>query len=394
MKTRKELSIYVHIPFCVKKCNYCDFLSFSSTETMRASYIDALCDEIDFYANQETEVVTVYFGGGTPSLLSGTQVEVILNRIKSRFPLCADAEVTLEANPGTLTGEKLLEYRSAGINRLSIGLQSTHNKELRRLGRIHTYEQFLDNYQAARQAGFQNISVDLMAALPDQTLEEYLISLNRIAALNPEHISTYSLMIEEGTAFYEEKQLEEHLPTEDMEREMYYRTKEILGQHGYERYEISNYSKPGMESRHNIGYWTGRNYLGLGLGASSYYHGARFHNEQKLEQYMELWHGNASEDRKKNEGRNIETDIESMVKEYHVVTQQEAIEEYMFLGLRMTAGVSILEFEKRFGCRLYDRYVEQISKLEQQKLVARDGDYLKLTDVGIDVSNYVLSEFL
>lgn len=394
MKTRKELSIYVHIPFCVKKCNYCDFLSFSSTETMRASYIDALCDEIDFYANQEMEVRTVYFGGGTPSLLSGIQVAAILERIKSRFPLCADAEVTLEANPGTLTREKLLEYRSAGINRLSIGLQSTHNKELRRLGRIHTYEQFLDNYQAARETGFQNISVDLMAALPDQTLEEYLISLNRIAALNPEHISTYSLMIEEGTVFYEEKQLEEHLPTEDMEREMYYRTKEILEQHGYERYEISNYSKPGMESRHNIGYWTGRNYLGLGLGASSYYHGARFHNEQNLGQYMELWHGNISEDRKKNVGRNIETDIESMVKEYHVVAEQEAIEEYMFLGLRMTAGVSILEFEKRFGCRLYDRYGEQISKLEQQKLVARDGDYLKLTDVGIDVSNYVLSEFL
>lgn len=394
MKTKKELSIYVHIPFCVKKCKYCDFLSFSSAEAMRASYVDALCHEISFYGNREREVVSVYLGGGTPSILEGVQIERIMKEIREHFVLWEEAEITLEANPGTLNQEKLAAYRRAGINRLSLGLQSAHNRELEAIGRIHTWEQFLDNYREARKAGFTNISVDLMSALPDQTPEAYTDSLHQVAGLKPEHISAYSLIIEEGTPFYEEEDMESRLPPEETEREMYYCTRKILEEYGYYRYEISNYSLPGKESRHNTGYWTGREYLGLGLGAASFYQGARYCNERNLERYQEIWQetdktfGTAQGQEKKPE------DISRRVRDYHMVTRQEAMEEFMFLGLRMSRGISSLEFEKRFQQPLDRVYGKEIDRLEREGLIFRDKEYVKLTDNGIDVSNYALSRFL
>lgn len=382
MKIRNELSIYIHIPFCVKKCNYCDFLSFSTTEETRASYIDALCNEISFYGKRDNpEVVTIYIGGGTPSLLNGEQISRILNKVKENFNVSTNAEITMEVNPGALSKESLILYKKAGINRLSIGLQSTNDHELKLLGRIHTYEDFLKNYQAAREVGFDNISVDLMSALPEQTLEEYCKSLIRVATLRPEHISTYSLILEEGTLFYKDNTIESRLPDEELEREMYYKTRTILQQYGYNRYEISNYSRQGKESRHNVGYWIGREYLGLGLGAASYYEGARFLNIRELPNYLSQWN-------------QMGLSFIDRIREYHIVTEQESMEEMIFLGLRMMAGISIYEFKERFSRDIYDIYGNILEKLEKEKLILINQGQIMLTDKGIDVSNYVMSEFI
>ena len=299
------MELYIHIPFCIRKCNYCDFLSFPAGEETIEKYCQALCEEIrrtgeavcgpescTHDAHRATDnasadgISTIFVGGGTPSVLSPMQIRRLFACLRQNFSIRPDAEISMEANPGTLDGEKLSACMEAGVNRLSIGLQSADDGLLRTLGRIHTWEQFQENYAAARRAGFTNINIDLMSALPGQSLDNYVDTLEKVTALEPEHISSYSLILEEGTPFFASEEIRRQLPDEGVDREMYEKTKAILHERGYERYEISNYAKEGFACRHNLGYWDGVPYLGLGLGASSYYNGARFANETSMEKYL------------------------------------------------------------------------------------------------------------
>lgn len=367
-----ELELYLHIPFCVKKCAYCDFLSAPADESVRAGYVEALKGEIrrQKALGADRKVTSVFIGGGTPSILEGTQTAELLESVYDSFRIDTHAEITIECNPGTLTKDKLSCYRRQGVNRLSIGLQSTDNRELKMLGRIHTYEEFLESFSLARETGFGNLNVDLMSALPGQTRESWQKTLKQVLALKPEHISAYSLIIEEGTPFYDRfgpGAGEEYLlPDEDTERQMYYDTRDMLEAEGYERYEISNYARPGFACRHNLGYWERREYLGLGLGASSLIGGVRYQNHRKLSAYLA---GDYSHE------------------EVQRLTRKEIQEETMFLGLRKTEGVPLTE-------ELSKIYKEVFPRLEQQGLLLRENGRVRLTDLGIDVSNYVLAEFL
>lgn len=379
---RQPISLYLHIPFCVKKCHYCDFLSFPGCSLSRqAEYVDAMIQEIHAYreAAEDYEVKTIFLGGGTPSLLEKELVERLFHELYSVWRAAPETEITIEANPGTLSREKLIGYHMIGINRLSLGLQSTIAQELATIGRIHNYEQFLANYYLAREAGFDNINIDIMSALPGQTLLSYGRTLERILKLRPEHISSYSLILEEGTDFWENAEIERALPSEQAERIMYHYTKKCLQNAGYERYEISNYAKPGYACLHNQVYWTGGEYLGLGLGAASYWKGARFSNTPDMEEYME----NCSRAR-----------ITENRKEIVTATQKSRMEEYMFLGLRMIRGVSIREFERRFGIPMNRVYGTVIRSYIGQGLLKIEQDRLMLTERGIDVSNSVMADFL
>ena len=380
----KELELYLHIPFCVKKCNYCDFLSAPAGEETRAAYVDALLEEIrGFDEPEDYEVVTVFFGGGTPSILPGQAIFRIMEALREKFSFRKEAEITLEANPGTVDKEKLSFYKKAGINRLSFGLQSADAEELKKLGRIHTWEKFLESFQLAREAGFSNINVDLMSARPGQTKESWEKTLRQVLALQPEHISAYSLIIEEGTPFYQlyEKDVErrdageepELIPSEEEERAMYEATGRILKEQGYLHYEISNYAKPGCECRHNLGYWQRRDYLGFGLGASTLLNPVRSKNTEDLEAYLG---GDFSK------------------KEFFVLTKDNQIEETMFLGLRVLEGVSKEQFREQFSCELRVVYRKELEKLEKEGLLEEEGDFVRLTSRGIDLSNPVLAEFL
>ncbi len=398
---KQPLGIYVHIPFCVKKCAYCDFLSGPNTETRKVEYIEALQKEIRSYDNlkQEYQVVSIFFGGGTPSSLKEDQLVTIISTIYDTFGITKsqvldgqmDIEITVEANPGTLSYEKLKAYREAGVNRLSIGLQSANQQELKLLGRIHTYEEFLESYELAKEAGFCNINIDLMSALPGQTLKSYEETLSKVLSLTPTHISAYSLIVEEGTPFYdlygEGKPMAHTLPEEEVERAMYAHTKEILHQHGYERYEISNYAKSGYASRHNSLYWTGVDYIGFGLGASSYIQGERYVNEADMEEYLKVL-----------KEENATTIHNRLTKERRVLTKENRMEEFMFLGLRMTQGVSLQEFEQRFGVTLMEVYKDVVEKHMEEGLLQQVNQgqevYVALTEKGLDVSNYVMADFL
>lgn len=393
---RRELELYVHIPFCVKKCNYCDFLSFG-TEDERLSdtpchptrqlpvpevYVDRLCREIRWYGQKEEfshrPVISVFFGGGTPSLLSEAQIFRLMAELRDNFLIRRDAEVTMEANPGTLTPGKLKQMRFCGINRLSLGLQSTVERELKVLGRIHSYGAFLQSFKWAREAGFKNINVDLMTALPEQTMSSYLKSLEQTAALKPEHISAYSLIIEPGTPFERmETQGKLSLPDEDEEREMYHLTRKFLSEMGYERYEISNYARPGYECRHNIGYWRGRDYLGLGLGASSLINGRRFSNRTEIKDYLALTMGS-----------------DDWYEAVETLTPAAKMEEFMFLGLRLVRGVSEKDFYRKFGVKVMSAYGEVIRKNELEKLLIRKNGWLRLTELGMDLANMVMADFI
>lgn len=375
----KSMELYLHIPFCARKCAYCDFLSFSCGTEIQKRYVDRLIEEIKTASAgfRDTTVTSVFVGGGTPSILSSGEIVRIFDALRNTFNIEETAEISMEANPGTVTKEKLLDYRRAGINRLSFGLQSADNAELKALGRIHTYEEFLESYHMARACGFENINVDLMSALPGQTVESWLETLKKVAALEPEHISAYSLIIEEGTPFYEmygEERGENLLPDEDSEREMYHRTKTVLKELGYERYEISNYAKPGFECRHNVGYWTNVPYLGLGLGASSYIDGCRFQNTSDMDEYL-----------------NGEPGVRH---EEMVLSEQDMQEEYFFVGLRMVRGVSLKQFRERFGIPADQVYPGLLERLLREGVVERSGDMFRLTEYGMDVSNYVMAEFL
>ena len=346
MCEKKELELYVHIPFCVRKCAYCDFLSAPADTQERTLYIDALTEEIrarknDFNAYR---VSTIFLGGGTPSILEGDDSARIFRALQENFDISDDAEITMEVNPGTVTEEKAWSWRKSGVNRLSIGLQSTDDRELKMLGRIHTYREFLDTWKIVREAGFENVNVDLISAIPGQNLRSWSETLRKAADLGPEHISAYSLIIEEGTPFYErygdESGEDENkgnhlppLPDEDTEREMYKATEKILAEYGYHRYEISNYSKTGYECRHNLGYWERKEYLGLGLGASSLISECRFHNTADMERYLRFY---------ENAGTGICEDIEHL-------SVEDQMEEFMFLGLRKTVGISVDDFRKAFG---------------------------------------------
>ena len=395
---KKPLGLYLHIPFCRRKCLYCDFLSAPAGEETVENYVEALCrqirEEAEAFAGHE--VRTVFLGGGTPSVLTAEQMDRVLSAVRAWYALSDGAEVTAECNPGTLDSEKLRGYRRAGINRLSIGLQSADDRELACLGRIHDYETFLRNYDQAREAGFSNLNVDLMSALPGQTLESWMDTLEKVSALAPEHISAYSLIIEEGTPFFErygetareaEKRKWPPLPDEDLDRRMYGETERLLRQKGYYRYEISNYARPGYECRHNIGYWERTDYLGLGLGAASLIDPYRWRIVGNLPEYFRFF--GPDTDWKNPDPDGIRRDVQRL-------SEKERMEEFMFLGLRLTRGISLRRFREQFGRGLREVYGAALEKLEREGLIvfSEDGKRLRLTARGIDVSNYALAEFL
>lgn len=388
-KQTGQVGIYLHIPFCVKKCNYCDFLSAPADWNTQKRYVEALKKEISFYQDrlENYTISSIFFGGGTPSVLEEKWIKELLEIIFEMYFVEDDAEITIEANPETLTKEKLESYKRAGINRLSIGLQSTENEQLKRLGRIHTYEKFLEIYAFARNAGFENMNVDLMSALPFQTQSEWEETLRKVVSLvpKPEHISAYSLIIEEGTQFYE---IEEDLslPKEEVDRQMYWRTKELLEREGYLRYEISNYALSGKESRHNQIYWNLKEYLGMGLGASSYFGGSRFKNTEDLKEYLSfLEDSNLQHNKKEKIG--LQRDIQ-------ILSKKERMEEFMFLGLRQTKGISEHKFLELFQVNVMELYGNKVESAIQMGMLWRKNGRIGLTERGIDVSNIVLAEFL
>lgn len=407
---KRPLGLYLHIPFCRQKCRYCDFLSAPSSDAQIERYVAALgeqlCRESPDY--EGFYVRTVFFGGGTPSLLTPGQMDRLMTRIREHYEVSEDVEVTVESNPGTLDAEKLAGYRAAGVNRLSIGLQSADDRELRLLGRIHDFGMFEENFRAARNAGFTNLNVDLMSALPGQTPEGWLDTLKKAAEFSPEHISAYSLIIEEGTPFWniygEEGKVRSDrifgacagsatgigeeggwppLPSEEEERLMYEQTAAFLKKQGYHRYEISNYAKPGRECLHNTGYWDRTDYAGFGLGASSLVDNVRWKITSGLEAYLHFFENGAAGG-------------EPWKEERQVLTRTEQMEEFLFLGLRLTAGISLASFRKQFGKGLREVYGAVLHKLEDQGFLRfyEDGKKLKLTERGVDVSNYVLAQFL
>ena len=393
---RKSLEIYIHIPFCVKKCDYCDFLSYgigdkcleeahcpsSRQQPVPEDYVDRLCKEMAWYGKSESfrqrPVTSVFIGGGTPSLLSETQIFKLMAALRDCFFIPGGAEITMEANPGTLTPGKLQKMHDFGINRLSIGLQSTSDKELKALGRIHSYGAFLQSFKWAREAGFDNINVDVMTALPGQTVASCRKTLEQVMALKPEHISAYSLIIEPGTPFEtldSEGKLE--LPGEDAEREMYHLTGKLLEKNGYGRYEISNYAREGYACRHNIGYWERKDYIGLGPGGASLIGNHRFTNPTDLMVYMRGGFGG-----------------EGWYSDEEILDRKAAMEEFMFLGLRMVRGISEKNFYEDFGEKIMDVYGSVILENQEKGLLDRKNGRICLTEQGLDVANMVMADFL
>ncbi len=406
---KKELELYVHIPFCVKKCAYCDFLSGPAGEEEKTAYTDALLREIEHVkeAYRGYRVSTVFLGGGTPSVLTGEDTARIFHALREGFDIQENAEITMEANPGTVTKEKTALWKKSGINRLSIGLQSADDRELKMLGRIHTYQEFLDTWKTVRRAGFKNINIDLISAIPGQTVQSWERTLCTAAELGPEHLSAYSLIIEEGTPFYDRYAAARNaqdsmmgkewmpLPDEDTEREIYRMTEHILKEYGYHRYEISNYAKEGYECRHNLGYWERKEYLGLGLGASSLVREHRFHNTADMETYMRIFGGNAlvpSETASVEAGK--ANPAGKAAEEIEIITEKEQMEEFMFLGLRKTEGISCRKFRENFGKPIEEVYGGQIRRFLSLELMKKEGDRLCLTERGFDVSNAVSAEFM
>ena len=372
----KKIALYVHIPFCKQKCLYCDFPSYAGKERLEDDYIDALIKEIDIKCDKKI-IRSLFIGGGTPSYLSEKNLEKLLSTL-SKLNYIEDAEKTIECNPGTLTDEKLKVIKDYGINRISLGLQTTHNNLLKDIGRIHTIEEFNKNYKKIRDFGFKNVNIDIMFGLPNQSVSDYKQTLNDIVKLNPEHISCYSLIIEEETPFYNmyEKELLD-LPNENDEREMYKLTKDILEANGYHQYEISNYAKDSLECYHNKIYWKCDEYLGVGVSASSYIDEKRIKNIDSISEYIE----------KIRNGEDVSDEVlENTIK--------EDMEEFMFLGLRMIKGISKNEFKKRFKKDIYDVYGEVISDNIKKGLLKEDEKNVSLTEKGIEVSNWVMSEFI
>ena len=387
------VSLYLHFPFCERKCRYCDFLSGPAGEETREDYIELLCREIEMRAHEMTAqdenaaaVDTIFIGGGTPSLMTPAQAARVMKTIRSFYPVLPDAEISMEVNPGTVNPEKLRGFKAAGIGRLSIGVQSFDDSELQLLGRIHTAAEARETFLAAREAGFANINLDLMSALPGQNIETWSRTLEEAVSLGPEHISAYSLIIEEGTplaSLLDAGKLPD-LPSEEEDRRMYHFTKQFLASKGYCRYEISNYAREGYECRHNCGYWTGHEYLGMGLGASSYLGGERFKNPDQMDDY-----------RSAVMSTNGYNSAETMRRERQTLTQKDRMEEFMFLGLRMMDGVCEKEFEKRFGVKVEDVFGSVLHRHLEQKVIHRTLDHrIALTEYGLDVANFVMADYI
>lgn len=381
------MELYIHIPFCVKKCDYCDFLSFSADEQTQRAYVAALQKELVFYGAKYKgrRITTIFIGGGTPSWLREESMQAVMETVYQNFAVDGDAEITIECNPGTVTEHKFEVYRKIGINRLSIGLQSAHNDELKILGRIHTYEQFLKTYDMARKHGFTNINIDLMSSLPGQTPEIFCDSLHRVLQLKPEHISAYSLIIEKGTPFYDLYKFDavrqeagmqtESLPTEEEEYQTTKMTQHILKEAGYHWYEVSNFAKPGYECRHNIGYWKRVDYLGVGLGASSLIDNVRYSNTRDLYTYLSV-------------------PADSLHETAEQITRNGQMEEFMFLGLRMRDGFYRDEFTQAFGIPIEAVYGDALNHLQQEELLLKREGRIYLTDKGMDLNNYVVAQFM
>ena len=387
----KEIGLYVHIPFCKSKCLYCDFVSFANNNDMIERYIECVKKEIIQYATENKTmsehglepkfiVKTIYIGGGTPSYIDEDYIVQIMETIKHNFEVKEDAEITIEVNPGTASKDKLEAYKKCGINRLSIGLQSTQNKILKNIGRIHTYEEFIITYAHAREAKFKNINVDLMINLPGQTLDDVKDSIKRIINLKPEHISVYSLIVEDNTPI--KTLLEMHcleLASDEVERQMYWYVKETLEKHKYHQYEISNFAKEGHESKHNMDCWNQKEYIGVGLNASSFLDNKRYSNISALEQYI----------------TNIEQNEmnKNLILE-ETLNEESKMNEYMMLGLRKIAGVNIQEFKNTFNVNPIVRFCKPLEKLTKEGLVQIDENSIKLTNKGIDLANLVWEEFV
>lgn len=373
---KDKISLYIHIPFCVRKCLYCDFPSFSGMESIFDDYVRMLCREIDetYSDYRGMEVKSIFVGGGTPSVLPPALLGRISDKIFSRFDVDSKAEITIETNPGTLDAKKLAEMKSMYFNRLSMGLQAWQDRLLKKLGRIHTADEFETNFLQARDAGFKNINVDLMFALPAQSLDDWQETLEKVIKLRPEHISAYSLIIEEGTPFFDMFDRGELKETdEETDRKMYYLAKEMLSDKGYKQYEISNFAREGFECYHNKVYWRTEEYQGFGLGAHSYSDGVRFHNTYDMKEYL------------RGEGLRLDKEFLSI---------EEKQEEFMFMGLRMNEGVSEAEFLRRFGESMDSVYGDEIKELISEELLVKKDGRLSLTDRGVDISNSVFEKFI
>lgn len=372
-----KTGVYIHIPFCKKRCYYCDFVTFTNKDKEFLSYTEALIKEIRNSNLKNLQIETVFIGGGTPTVLPKEMLSDIIEEIL-KYDVVNTAEITVEANPGTLSEDYLKSLYNTGVNRLSIGLQAWQNEHLKNIGRIHTREEFLENYNMARNIGFKNINVDLIFGLPNLSKKEWLETLANIIKIRPEHISTYSLIIEEGTRFgslYEKGLLKE--TDEIIDREMYSICKELLINNNYEHYEISNFSKIGYNSKHNIDCWKRKNYIGLGLNSHSFFEGIRYKNISNLEEYIKNSYNNYL----------IRENIE-------VLSIKESMEEFMFLGLRLIKGVSIKNFQKEFRRDIFTVYSKQINYLLKEKLLLLEKDSLYLSNKGIDLSNLVFEKFL
>lgn len=387
----KEIGIYIHIPFCQKKCDYCDFKSYANKQDLIEKYIKwvkyelegiAEANKLDYEMGRDylINVKTIYIGGGTPSYIDSKYITEIMQIIKNKYNIMPEVEITIEVNPGTVTKQKLKEYISSGINRISIGLQATNNKLLKQLGRIHTYEEFKNTYNMVREVGFDNINVDLMLGLPNQTIEDIENSVKEIIELKPEHISIYSLIVEEGTKLYqdiESKKLE--LPQEEVERKMYWTVKSMLEKAGYVHYEISNFAKPNYESKHNMDCWEQKEYIGIGAAAHSYTNYVRYSNIDTIEEYINNYKtGNISDNFVFHEKQD----------------KQSAMKEYMILGLRKIDGVQIKKFKEKYGENPIYIFRKELEKLVNEQLIEIDGDKIKLTDKGLDLANLVWEEFI
>ena len=372
----KDISLYIHIPFCKLKCFYCDFPSYARIDYLRGDYVKALCKEIK-EKNITHNIKSIFIGGGTPSYLSSEDLKVLLETINT-LNFDENIEFTIECNPGTVDKEKLIVMKEGGINRISMGLQAVQNSLLKEIGRIHSYKNFEDNFKLAREVGFDNINVDLMFGLPNQKVEEWKESLELVTSLGVDHISAYSLIVEEGTPFYKMWERDKLiLPSEDDERDMYKITKEILTELGYHQYEISNYSKDGKDCFHNKVYWKLDEYIGLGSASSSYYEGKRIKHIENVAEYIERINNN-----------------QSVVQEIIENSKEDNMEEFMFMGLRLIDGIEIEEFNRRFSINLLDVYKESVDNNIKKGLLIIENGYIKLTEKGVELSNSVMSDFI
>lgn len=374
----KKIGLYVHIPFCIQKCKYCDFHSFCVAGQNPDQYVACLLREMEQVSGimQDYQVDTIYLGGGTPSVLADDQIEKISEKIQCCFSVDPQAEFTMEVNPGTVTFQGLKRYRACGINRLSMGVQSLNDSLLETLGRIHHVKDFLEAYAAARIAGFDNLSFDFMFALPEQTLDDWLKTLQKAALFQPEHLSVYGLQLEEGTELYRRRN-EYHFADDELDREMYHNACRFLKENGYEQYEISNFSRPGFASKHNLRYWEMKEYYGLGSGASSFFQNARFENPRDLQEYFNFIDNWSADFYQKD-----------------TETAEERMDEFMFLGLRKTKGVSDQDFQEQFQVSFFDRYGSVIEKHLKNGLLMQDCQRIYLSKKGLDLANVVMSDFV